>query len=154
MMLWMVVSSFLKAFGAHVRSRLSARPPKNSNATQKGEKHENNETTDGFDYCHVYESELSQRLRLGIRIAQGFVRKSDTTAVSYEAQAEGIQVQSSGQTVSSGNDTFTATTFENPFSKYGNVGITLTTEEFQAAGFDFGDVVTLSFLNQSITVPY
>lgn len=80
--------------------------------------------------------------------------KSDTSAVSYEAQAEGIQVQSSGQTVSSGNDTFTATTFENPFSKYGNVGITLTTEEFQAAGFDFGDVVTLSFLNQSITVPY
>ena len=79
---------------------------------------------------------------------------SDTSSVLYEAQAGRISLQSSEQTVSSEDVTITASTVENSFSKYGNVGIDITTKDFQAAGFEFGDVVTLSFLNQTITVPY
>ncbi|MBE7005153.1 MAG: LysM peptidoglycan-binding domain-containing protein [Ruminococcaceae bacterium] len=38
--------------------------------------------------------------------------------------------------------------------KYGNVVLSLTCEEVKAAGYTFGDVVTVSFLDQSLDIPF
>ena len=39
-------------------------------------------------------------------------------------------------------------------SKYGNVGIPVTCEEFRAAGYKYGDTVKVKFLGKSVTVPF
>ena len=39
-------------------------------------------------------------------------------------------------------------------SKYGNVGIPVTCEEFLAAGYKYGDTVKVKFLGKSVTVPF
>ena len=39
-------------------------------------------------------------------------------------------------------------------SKYGNIGIEVTPEEFLAAGYKFGDTVKVKFLGKSVTVPF
>ena len=39
-------------------------------------------------------------------------------------------------------------------SKYGNITLTTTKEEMAENGFEFGDVVTVSFADESIDIPY
>ncbi|MCR4721912.1 MAG: hypothetical protein K5655_09325, partial [Lachnospiraceae bacterium] len=39
-------------------------------------------------------------------------------------------------------------------TKYGNVGIKVTPEEFIAAGYKFGDTVKVKFLGKSVTMPF
>ncbi|MCR5431815.1 MAG: tyrosine-protein phosphatase [Lachnospiraceae bacterium] len=49
---------------------------------------------------------------------------------------------------------FKAETQPGNISKYGNVGIPVTCEEFLAAGYEFGDIVKVKFLGTSISVPF
>ena len=48
----------------------------------------------------------------------------------------------------------TATAEAANIQKYGNVVLSLTCEEIKAAGYQFGDVVTVKFLEQSMDIPF
>ena len=43
---------------------------------------------------------------------------------------------------------------EDGFTKYGNLGLTITQEEAKSAGFEPGDVVTVSFLDNELELPF
>ena len=47
----------------------------------------------------------------------------------------------------------TATAVAEDIQKYGNVGLSLTCEEIKAAGYAYGDVLTVSFLNETLELP-
>ena len=44
-------------------------------------------------------------------------------------------------------------TTSNTIAKYGNVTTDITTADLKAAGFDYGDMVTVEFLDQKLTIP-
>jgi len=48
----------------------------------------------------------------------------------------------------------TATAEAEKIQKYGNVVLSLTCDEIKAAGYQFGDVVTVKFLDQSLDIPF